>query len=161
VVLLTIVLILHFSENHPPALQLVFLNYTNTPAGAEAVFSVRFPSRFGGCGWRDPVVTRKEGLGWKNWSATDPPSPKLRLFNGPIRRAAGDEEAMATAFAAFSVENTNDISRIIIQVDENPRRLSRMEWALWQACTWIRMDPGASRKSSYFITNETNIKPAE
>jgi hypothetical protein len=163
VVLVTILLMIIFSENHPSTIQLVFLDYTNAADGAEAVFSVRFPSKFGGCGWRQPVVSRKEGLAWKNWSATKPPFPRMRCFTGAITRSADGGEGMAKAFSAFSVETTNEVSRIVIQVDENPRRWSRIEGALRQVWAWISMNPGAragATRNSYFITNETTIKPA-
>src|ERR1041384_5508019 len=97
------VMIVWPTDSSPPNVQLAFLGYTNTAAGAEAVFSVRFPRRFGGCGWKGPPqVSRKEGPTWKDWSATNSVQPTMRFFNGPIKRSVGGAEPRAEAFVVYS-----------------------------------------------------------
>lgn len=149
------------SLEHPPsAVQWVFLGYTNTQTGPEAVFSVRFPSRFGGCGWGDLVVSRREGAGWERLSTPSPASPKMRMFNGPVAPSAAGPQLTAEAFAAIAVERTNEVYRVVIQVDENPPLESRARWAVRTIWGWLRMNPVTPGRS-YFITNETVLQPAE
>ena len=61
VIFAAVILVILLSDTPPPTVRLVFLGYTNTGEQPEAVFSVQFPPKFGGCGWRDPEVSRKEG----------------------------------------------------------------------------------------------------
>lgn len=155
------ILVVCFTKTPPSTVQLTFLGYTKTGAGAEAVFSVQFPPRFGGCGWRDLQVSRKEQAIWKNWSSTNAAPPQMRWFNGPIKRSAAGVEPLAEAFAAFPVETTNEVSRIVIQVDENPPQEWPLERAMRILWASIRMSPSTPIGRSYFITNETTLKPAD
>jgi len=163
VVFFAIILAILLTDTPPSTVQLAFLGYTNTGAGSEAVFSVRFPPNFGDCGWRPPEVSRKEGAVWKSWSPTNPTPPTMRFFTSPIqlKRSAG---ALETPFegktcAAVSVETTNAVSRIVIQV-EDTRRQSRLASAIGVVWGWFITSTNTPGVRIYFITNETSVIPA-
>ena len=84
----------------------------------------------------------------------------MRFFNGPIKRSVGGAEPRAEVFVAFPVETTNEVSRVVIAVDETPRTQSRIEKAMSVLSAWIRMRPNVPATRGYSITNETAIKPA-
>lgn len=160
VIFAAVMLAILLSDSPPPTVRLVFLGYTNTGGQPEALFSVQFPPSFGGCGWKDPEVSRKEGEVWKSWSLTNRTVPRMRYFTAPIKSSPGAPERLAAVFAAFPVETTNDVSRIVIEVDLNPRRESRMTAAARILWGWLRITSSLPSGRSYFLTNETRIKPA-
>ena len=96
---------------------------------------------------------------WKDWSSTNRSPPKLRHFTESPKLAPSGAEQMAVAFAAFPVETTNEVSCIVVEVEENPRKwsLTAISQILWN---WIGLAPYSAKGPHYFITNETAIKPA-
>jgi hypothetical protein len=126
---------------------LIFLGFTPTNGGVDAIFSVKVPMGTT-TSWRMQEVCRWEAGAWQSWARTNP--PQLNLGMDPITRAI---------LVAVPVETTNVPSRVVIRLDERP---SDVGGILSQPLAWWWRIKGDTppKARTLFITNETVVGSA-
>ncbi len=159
VALVAIFLSFFKSAQAPSAIQLKFVGYTNTTTFTGAIFRIEFPEKFGGCGWGDAQVSRKDGAQWKQFTPTNSTIPMVSFFSHLIKTSKPGVQKPET-YIVFPVETTNAVSRVVIEVDEYPPR-TPLNLVLKTLRTWLGEPPGNTDQIHYSITNETSIISSE
>ena len=138
----------------PQMQQFVFTGFTNFGVGAEAVFLVRYPPTFSGCGYGALNISTMKAGEWQPWVPGKNEKLRLRWLDGRVRRDWFGN--FYDSHVAIRVEDSYLPSRITLVVDDSPPNRFPIFGPLGKHLNRLLGRTNALRlPSRYILTNET------